>query len=136
MNLFGALDAVEIKEIPDDGTHAMTLTNWKTFTSQSGNNWLVFQFRMTENETFPHFQVEKRVQYYPELTEEMMKDPKVRQTVNRMKDFLRSLGIKDEEMNNVDLNDYTGLEGYGYGYGADKFNAPGREWKLHNFRIA
>jgi len=136
MDLFGALDALDIKEIPDDGTHAMTLTNWKTFTSQSGNSWLVFQFVMTENEAFPKFPVEKRIQFYPDLSEEMLGDPKIRQTVNRMKDFLRSLGVPDEEMNNLDLNDYTGVEGYGYGYGADKYQQPGREWKLHNFRRA
>lgn len=132
VNLFGALDAVEIKEIPDNGTYPLTLINWKTFKSKSGNDWLVFQFHL-ECEEFPKFVVEKRVQYYSDLTNEMMTDPNVRQTVNRMKEFLRSLGVADEEMTNVDLNDYTGLEGTGYGYGKDKFPGPGREWNLHTF---
>lgn len=136
MNLFGALDAVEIKEIPNDGTHPVVLTNWKTFTSKAGNSFLVFRFRFTENEEFPDFEVEKLIQYFPELTEEMMQDPKIRKTVQRMKEFLRSLGIKDEEMNNLDLNDYTGVEGTMYGYGADKTMGEGREWKAHQFRLA
>lgn len=136
MNLFGALDAVEIKEIPDDGTHAVVLTNWRTHNSNAGNNFLVFKFRMTENPTFPDFEVEKWVQFFPELTEQDLEDPQVRKTINRMKDFLRSLGIKDEEMNDIDFNDYTGLEGSAYGYGRDKYKADGREWVLHSFKRA
>lgn len=134
MNLFGALDATAIPDIPEDGTHALRLINWKTFQSQAGNNFLVFEFKFTEHPMFTGQSVEKWIQYHPDLTQEMLSDTKVSGNVKRMKEFLRSLGVTDEEMDNVDLNDYTGLEGYGYGYGRDKYKAEGREWVLHSFK--
>lgn len=134
INLFGALDATAIPDVPEDGTHALTLTNWKLFESQAGNHFLVFEFKFTEHPLFKMYQVDKWLQFYPDLTQEMMTDPKVSGNVKRMKEFLRSLGITDEEMDSVDLNDYTGLEGYGYGYGRDKYKAEGREWVLHSFK--
>lgn len=136
MNLFGALDAVEIPDVPEDGTHAMRLTNWRLHESQAGNHFLVFEFKLTDHPLFKGKEVTKWLQFYPDLDQEMMQDQRVAGNVKRMKDFLRSLGIPDEEMGTVDFNEYTGLEGYGYGYSREKYKSETkeREWILFSFK--
>jgi hypothetical protein len=137
MGLFGALDIADVKECPEKGTHPVTFTNYRTYKSANENTFIILEFQL-DHPQFPKYKAEKWLRVYPDLLDPSDLDDEemgqVFRNVNAYKDWMRSLGVPEEELESADLGDYTGLEGMAYGYEADKYNDSGKEWKIHQFK--
>lgn len=138
MSFFGALDATALPEVPEDGTHPMTLRSWRTHHSAAGNDFLVFEFIM-DHPYFPNEPVKMWLQFYPDLTKDLLEEmddterARVIRNVNNLKNFFRSLGMPEDEIDNPDLDEYVGVEGMGYGTSRDRRDGKGKEWNLRRF---
>lgn len=137
MGLFGALDVQDVKECPEKGTHPVTLRNIRSYHSQNDNDFIILEFIM-DHPQFPDYKVEKWLRIYPDLDPSLLSDDEmgmVYKNVNAFRDWMRYIGVPEEEHEDPEFMEYTGITGMAYGYVADKFNGEGKEWKIHKFTM-
>ena len=117
-NLFGDIDVNEIPEDPfhvDDGTYLSVLTEVKAVQRNSdGQHGLAFKFSITEEDSeFEGNTLNAWKNFYPDLTEDDF-TPEVKKDLSRLKGFLLSLGVPEEDLNEFAENtdQYIGTEYY------------------------
>jgi hypothetical protein len=138
-NLFGALDVAEIPEFPDDGTHEYVLKVVKSVKTQSGENKLVMEF-VLDDEDSP-FNGNKFAKWFNlpwidqgiESVEEF--DTKCIQAYQKLKKWLLDLNVPEDELKTFDFGELTGTRVQGYGFKRDRYNSSGQEYFLANVKV-
>lgn len=136
--LFGALDVANIQKFPDDGTHEYVLRSIKQVKTQSGDNKLVMEFFLTDEDS--PFATNKFAKWFnlPWLDEEITNpedfDAKMIQAYQKLEKWLLDLNVPEDELKTVDLSELTGTIVNGYGYKRDRFNGEGQEYFLANVK--